>query len=80
MDKKEGGQLNEKLALDAFEGDSIDIRFYAPYVLSGLQAFSDDKLSFYLHNGSKPIIFESTHEDRQVTYLVMPVSPTTAQL
>ncbi|MBS1986360.1 DNA polymerase III subunit beta [Candidatus Dependentiae bacterium] len=80
MDNKEVGQLTEKLALDAFEGDSIDIRFYAPYVLSGLQAFSDDKLSFYLHNGSKPIIFESTHEDRQVTYLVMPVSPTTAQL
>lgn len=76
MDNKDVGQLQEKLELAAFEGDAIDIRFYAPYVLSGLQAFSDEKLSFYLHNGSKPIIFESHYDDRQVTYLVMPVCPT----
>lgn len=79
MDNKDVGQLTEKLDLAAFKGESIDIRFYAPYVLSGLQAFSDEKLSFYLQSGSKPIIFESSYEDRQVTYLVMPVSPTALQ-
>lgn len=77
MNNKDVGQLSETLQLTKFEGPAIDIRFYAPYVLTGLQAFSDEKLSLYLHTNSKPIIFESSYEDLHVTYLVMPVSPTT---
>jgi DNA polymerase-3 subunit beta len=76
MDNKEVGQLTEKLTLMEFDGESIDIRLYAPYVLSGLQAFGDEKLSLYLQSASKPIIFESSYHDRQVIYLVMPVCPT----
>lgn len=79
MDNKEVGQLAETLQLNDFEGPALDIRFYAPYVLTGLQAFSDEKLSLYLHASSKPIIFESDQDDLHVTYLVMPVSPTTPQ-
>jgi|ERR1700733_63368 len=76
MQNKEVGKLQEALALHEFEGAKLDVRFYAPYLLSGLQAFSDDKLKFYLKNASRPIIFETQSEESYLTYLVMPVSPT----
>lgn len=79
MNNKDVGQLTEKLDIASFDGDAVDMRFYAPYLLSGLQAFSGEHLLFYLNNGSKPIIFESNYEDCQVTYLVMPVSPTASK-
>lgn len=74
---KEVGNLEEDLDLQEFEGDKLDIRFYAPYILNGIQTFSDDQVTFFLKNSAKPIIFESEKEAYQVTYLVMPVSPTT---
>lgn len=77
MQNKEVGKLAERLLLEDFEGDQMDVRFYAPYLLSGLQAFSDSALKFYLKNESKPIIFESQDEQSHMIYLVMPVSPTT---
>ncbi len=77
MQNKEVGSLAERLTLEQFEGESLDIRFYAPYLLSGLQAFSDEKLKFYLKSSSKPIIFEASDAQYHVLYLVMPVSPTT---
>lgn len=77
MHNKEVGNLNERLPIEDFEGDTLDIRFYAPYLLGGLQAFSDEKIKFYLKNASKPIIFESQEKNHRVLYLVMPVSPTT---
>ena len=81
MNNKEVGKLEEKLALQDFKGEDLSMRFYAPYLLSGLNAFSDDMVTFYLQNASKPIIFESTTVDKyQLTYLVMPVSPTTSQV
>lgn len=76
MHNKEVGKLEEILPLQQFQGARLDIRFYAPYLLSGLQAFSDDKVHFYLKNSIKPIIFETNSEQANVTYLVMPVSPT----
>lgn len=73
---KEVGALQEQLTLDEFIDKQISIRFYSPYLLAGLQAFSDEKLDFYLNSGSRPIIFESVEKDINFTYLVMPVSPT----
>jgi len=81
MHNKEVGKLNEKLSVDGFSGDELSMKFYAPYLLNGLNAFSDENIKFYLHNASKPIIFETADkEDYNLTYLVMPVSPTAAQL
>jgi DNA polymerase-3 subunit beta len=77
MHNNEVGRLAEKLSLEEFEGDLLDIRFYAPYLLNGIQAFSDEKVRFYLHGPARPIIFESDDADMHVLYLVMPVSPTT---
>lgn len=77
MQNKEVGKLQEALPLHEFDGGKLDVRFYAPYLLSGLQAFADDKLKFYLKNPSRPIIFETNTEQSNLTYLVMPVSPTT---
>jgi DNA polymerase III subunit beta len=76
MQNKEVGKLQEALPLHEFQGAKLDVRFYAPYLLSGLQAFSDDKIQFFLKNSSRPIIFETNTEQSHLTYLVMPVSPT----
>ncbi len=71
---KEVGAMQEQLSLDEFCDKKLSIRFYAPYLLNGLQAFNDEKINFNLNNGSKPIIFESIEKDINFTYLVMPVS------
>lgn len=76
MRNKEVGSLDEEMPLHNFTGDGIDVRFYAPYLLNGLQAFSDDTITFYLHNATKPIIFESQSDAYNLLYLVMPVAPT----
>lgn len=76
MHNKEVGELKETLHLTDFEGSNLDVRFYAPYLLSGLQVFTDDKLTFHLKNSARPIIFETDVADCHMTYLVMPVSAT----
>lgn len=77
LHNKEVGKMEERLALTAFEGNKMDIKFYAPYLLSGLAVFPEEKLTFYLSNAAKPIIFETGHEGAyNLTYLVMPVSTT----
>ena len=78
MQNKEVGKLEEELPLTEFTGEKVDIRFYAPYLLNGLQVFNDDALTFYLKNSSKPIMFESQAQDYHLLYLVMPVAPTHA--
>lgn len=80
LKNKEVGTLDEELALEGFNGSRVDIRFYAPYLLNGIGAFSDDKMTFYLNNGTKPIIFESHAEDVDLTYLVMPVASASADV
>ncbi len=79
MHNKEVGKLEEEVPMQGFTGATLDVRFYAPYLLSGLQAFSDDQLTFYLKNAAKPIIFETSVSDTHLLYLVMPVAPTNAQ-
>ncbi len=75
MHNKEVGKLEEKISLQDFSGAALDVKFYAPYLLSGLNAFNNDNLTFYLASSAKPIIFESTESDTfNLTYLVMPVS------
>src|SRR5205085_11790996 len=39
LHNKEVGTLEEEVPLMDFTGDDCDIRFYAPYLLSGLQVF-----------------------------------------
>jgi len=74
MQNKEVGTLEETLELDGFGGQKLDIRFYAPYLLNGLQIFTDKQLNFYLNSKQQPIIFEHHQEQMQFTYLAMPVS------
>lgn len=75
MKNKEVGTLDEELAMQGLEGKNVDIRFYAPYLLSGLQVLPEENVQFYLKNNTRPIIFESTAEQMAITYLVMPVLP-----
>lgn len=76
MQNKEVGQLQEEVSLDEFTGNAFGIRFYAPYLLNGLQVFSDECIQFHLHNQTKPIIFETKGENYHLLYLVMPVAST----
>lgn len=72
---KEVGTLDEELPIAGTLQEQLDIRFYAPYLLNGLQAFTQDELTFYIHNSTKPIIFESENTDMHLMYLVMPLVP-----
>jgi len=74
MLNKEVGKLEEEVPMNSFDGGALDIRFYAPYLLNGLQAFPDERVSFYLKGSTNPIIFQSSQKDMQLLYLVMPVS------
>lgn len=76
MQNKEVGKLQEEVPLGQYAGATLDIRFYAPYLLSGLQVLPEEQITFYLKNSARPIIFESTTAENHFTYLVMPVSPT----
>jgi DNA polymerase III subunit beta len=75
LENKDVGVMREELPMD--EGETtLDIRFYTPYILNGLQSFDEKTLVCYLKNTTKPIIFQSVKDDYSLTYLVMPVSPT----
>lgn len=79
MQNKEVGRLQERIRLLQGVPGELDIRFYAPYLLNGIAALEDDMVTFYLKNKSRPIIIKSVDQRGDVfTYLVMPVSPTTA--
>ena len=76
MQNKEVGTLDEQIQFAGSTKTKMDIRFYAPYLLNGIQAFDKTDLTFYLKSGTSPIIFEADTDDYSMTYLVMPVSPT----
>ncbi|MBY0110163.1 MAG: DNA polymerase III subunit beta [Candidatus Babeliaceae bacterium] len=78
MNNKEVGKLNDRVPLYEYTHDEIDVRFYAPYLLSGVQSF-EENIKFYLHSASKPIIFEAASEKIKRLYLVMPVSAAQSQ-
>jgi DNA polymerase-3 subunit beta len=75
---KEVGTLEEEVPLNDFNGEECTIKFYAPYLLSGLQVFPGDDIRFYLQGRAKPIIFDAkgSSEDSvySMFYLVMPVA------
>lgn len=68
------GNLNETLPMKDFDSEKLDLRFYSPYLLQGLQSFTDEDLHCYLKSNTKPLIFKSDNDAYQLTYLVMPVS------
>ncbi len=78
MNNKEVGKLNERVPLFDYNQHEIETRFYAPYLLSGVQTF-EENISFYLHSSTKPIIFETITSKISRIYLVMPVSTAQAQ-
>lgn len=73
LNNKEVGTLNETVPAQGV-GEAVTMRFYPPYLLQGMQTFNQDTVQFYLKNHIKPIIFESTDEQLQRTYVVMPVA------
>lgn len=76
---KDVGKLEESIALESYEADPVESRFYSPYLLNGLHVFPEDQVTFYIKNGAKPIIFETDADEYHFTYLVMPVSMSSQQ-
>lgn len=79
MTNKEVGRMTDTLVLTEWADSVLEIRFYAPYVLSGLQALPGDVAHFKLKSHTSPVIFYADDEVGRMTYLVMPVSPNQAQ-
>jgi len=69
------GSFYEELKIQSQDDIFIDIRFYSPYLLNGLQSFNSDNIDFYLKNSLSPIIFDCYNSDYSMIYLVMPISP-----
>lgn len=79
MHNKEVGSLKETLPIIQSPEDAseLEIRFYAPYLLEGLQMLEGATMECYLAGRSQPMIIEQVNPAYTFTYLVMPVSPTT---
>lgn len=75
MTNKDVGTLQENISLEDYNTTDMHIRFYAPYLLNGLQIFNDEKVTFMLSNNTRPIIFKSNYQNCDFIYLVMPVAP-----
>ena len=78
IENKEVGTLREDIPMLNYSGEPIQTRFYAPYLLSGLQVLADDQVECFLKEPSKPIIFKSVSNDLHMLYLVMPVAPSSS--
>ena len=73
------GNLSETLPVSNFDLDNLELKFYSPYLLQGLQSFSDEtNLTCFLKSNTKPIIFKANADTYNLTYLVMPVSTNNA--
>lgn len=68
------GNLEETLSIDNFDSEKLEMRFYSPYLLQGLQSFEDDTLTCFLKSNTRPIIFKAENDMCRLMYLVMPVS------
>ncbi len=69
------GNLQEEIPLiKGLENKELEIRFYAPYLLEGLQVCKEETTSFFVLNAQRPIIFKEQQAEKSFLYLVMPVS------
>ena len=74
MKNNEIGNIEETLAISDYNAEKLEMRFYSPYLLQGLQSFDQDQLTCFLKNNSRPIIFKADQDGARLMYLVMPVS------
>lgn len=79
MTNKEVGRMIDTLTLSAHADDTNEVKFYAPYILNGLQELPGDAATFKLKGRTNPIIFHAHDDVGRMVYLVMPVSPAQAQ-
>lgn len=77
LKNNEVGSMEEILAMEDYGADELEMRFYAPYLLNGLQSLPGEQVTCYLKSNTRPIIFESIDKNSQMVYLVMPVSAVT---
>lgn len=75
MHNKDVGNLREFIALSEYVGEGFEIRFYAPYLLHGLNVFGDEYVQLFLKSSKQPLIVAAENPSGvRMTYLVMPVA------
>ncbi|MBN2267199.1 MAG: DNA polymerase III subunit beta [Candidatus Babeliaceae bacterium] len=76
MENKGVGTLDERIPVTiANLEEDQEVRFYAPYLIDGLQVFSQQRLKFFIKNSTRPIMCETQENGCTIRYLVMPVAP-----
>lgn len=63
--------------MENYTADALEMKFYSPYLLNGLQSLPGDQVTCYLKNNTRPIIFQAIDTNSEMVYLVMPVSAAT---
>jgi DNA polymerase-3 subunit beta len=71
---KEVGSLDDSIDVGAGPSDAVDVFFYTPYLLAGVQVFEEEDLSCSVRNHKSPLVFDGGGEEHSFVYLVMPVS------
>lgn len=74
LKNSEIGNLDEMLPIDNFTSENLEMRFYSPYLLQGLQSFDNEQITCFLKSNTRPIIFKAIDDSCHLMYLVMPVS------
>jgi DNA polymerase-3 subunit beta len=78
LKNSEIGNLDELLSIENFTSENLEMRFYSPYLLQGLQSFEAESITCFLKSNTRPIIFKASDEMCHLMYLVMPVSANNA--
>lgn len=76
MKNSDIGNLDETLPIQDYTSDNLEMRFYSPYLLQGLQSFEAERVTCFLKSNTRPIIFKASDDVCNLMYLVMPVSST----
>lgn len=70
--KSELGEIEENISCQQI-GDDINISFNTRYVIEGIKAINDDKLTIYLNEPLNPMIIHPFSDENSYLYLVLPV-------
>ncbi len=65
------GKFSEKISEFEFEGEDIKILLDCGYLLDGLKAFGDNKISIVFNGSSKPVLFEDKGSNSR--YIILPI-------
>jgi len=66
------GHVEERMQIDAMEGEEIKISFSSKYVMDALKAIENDMVTIHFTGGMRPFIIRPANED-PILQLILPV-------